>query len=219
MRSAAGWAWKALIVIACVAYQSGVYVSVSNGHSGLLPTILMWLPLAVLAGWILARARNKPLWLSAVAAAGILVHLVEREERLGLAATSGLFHAAAYLFLLWFFGRTLARGREPLISRFARIVHCSLDPEMALFTRNVTMAWCGFFGLQLIASALLFAFSTTGAWSLFVNVLNLPLVALMFVGQFVYGRIRYPESPPASLWRAVRAYTEDASPSNRAEVR
>ena len=72
-------------------------------------------------------------------------------------AQTGLFH---YL-LLWYFGRTLARGREPIITRFARSVHGTLQPEMELFTRKLTIAWCAFFAAQLIASALLSAFAPT----------------------------------------------------------
>jgi len=219
MRSAIGWAWKALVVLACIAYQYGVHVSVSNARPDLLRTILLWLPLAVLAAWILARSKNKLLWMAALLAAGMFVYLVEHEEQLGLAAVSGIPHAAAYLFLLWYFGRTLARGREPLISRFARSMHGALDPEMARFTRTVTLAWCLFFAVQLIASALLFAFAPLGAWSLFINVLNLPQVALMFVGQFAYRMIRYPDYPRVSLWQAIQVFAKDTSPSKSAEVR
>lgn len=219
MRSALGWAWKALVVLACIAYQYSVHLSVSNAQSGLLRTILLWLPLAVLAAWILARWKNKLLWMSALLAAGAFVYLAEHEERLGLAAVSGIPHAAAYLFLLWYFGRTLGRGREPLISRFARSVHGALDPEMARFTRNVTIAWCLFFTVQLIASALLFGFAPLGAWSLFINILNLPLVALMFVGQFACRVIRFPGYPRVSLWRAIQVFINDEPSSKSAEVR
>lgn len=219
MRSAIGWAWKALVVLACIAYQYRVHVSVSNAQPDLLYTILLWLPLAVLAGWILARSKHKAWWLAALLAAALFVYLVEHKERLGLAAVSGIPHAAAYLFLLWYFGRTLARGREPLISRFARSVHGALDPEMARFTRNVTIAWCLFFAIQLITSALLFGFAPLSTWSLFINVLNVPLVALMFVGQLVYRMIRYPDYPRVSLWQALQAFLKDTSHSKSAEVR
>jgi len=219
MRRIASWSWKVLIVLACVAYQYLVHSSVSNAQTGLFHYLLLWLPLVVLAAWILARSRNKPLWLAALSAAGVVVFLVEHQERLGLAAVSGISHATAYLFLLWYFGRTLARGREPIITRFARSVHGTLQPGMELFTRKLTIAWCAFFAAQLIASALLFAFASLSTWSLFVNLLNLPLLALMFAGQFVYRRVRHPDYPRASVWRAIEAFTKDASLSRSAEVR
>ena len=219
MRRIASGSWKALIVLACVAYQYLVHSSVSNAQTGLFHVMLLWLPLVALAGWILLRSRNKPMWLAALLAAGMVIYLMEHQERLGLAAVSGMSHAAAYLFLLGYFGRTLARGREPIITRFARSVHGTLLPGMELFTRNLTIAWCIFFAAQLIASALLFAFAPLDAWSAFINLLNLPLLALMFVGQLIYKRFRYPEFPRASIMQAVQAFTKDAPLSRSAEVR
>ncbi|MGH8642627.1 MAG: hypothetical protein ACRET6_13020, partial [Burkholderiales bacterium] len=60
----------------------------------------MWLPLALLAFWAVARSGGKLLWLAALSAGAVLVYLVEQCEGLGLAASSGMTHAAAYLFLL-----------------------------------------------------------------------------------------------------------------------
>jgi len=219
MRRIASWTWKALIVLACVAYQYLVHSSVANARTGFFHYLLLWLPLAGLAGWILVRSRNKPLWLAALSVAGVVVFLVEHQEQLGLAAASGISHATAYLFLLWYFGRTLARGKEPIIARLARSLHGPLQPGMELFTRRLTIAWCVFFAAQLIASALLFALASLSTWSLFVNVLNLPLLALMFAGQFVYRTVRHPDYPRASVWRAIEAFTKDASLSKSAEVR
>ena len=219
MRRAIGWTWKALIVLACVAYQYLVHASLDKAQTGLLRAALVWLPLLALAWWILARSSNRPFWLVVLSAAGVIVYLAEHQEQLGLAAVSGISHATAYLFLLWYFGGTLAPGREPIITRFARRVHGALPPVMERFTRRLTIVWCGFFAAQLTASGLLFAFAPLNAWSLFVNMLNLPLLALMFAGQSVYRRLRYPDFPRASMWQAIEAFTKDASLSNRAEVR
>jgi uncharacterized membrane protein len=136
-----------------------------------------------------------------------------------VATISGIPHAVAYSFLLWYFGRTLVRGREPIITRFSRSVHGPLPPAMERFTRKVTIAWCVFFAAQLIVSAFLFAFAALGTWSLFVNLLNLPLLAVMFVGQLVYRMLRYPDYPRTSIGQAIQAYTKDASVSKSAEVR
>ncbi len=136
-----------------------------------------------------------------------------------LAASSGISHAAVYLFLLWYFGRTLVHGREPIIARLARRVHGALPPAMERFARRLTVVWCAFFAAQLIASALLFAFAPLSAWSLFINLLNLPSLAFMFVGQLVYRRLRYPDWPRASVWQAAEAFTKDALSSKSVEAR
>jgi uncharacterized membrane protein len=171
MRGVPGWAGRAVLVVAFIAYQCWAHASLSGASVGVLQ------------------------------------------------AASGLLHAACYLFLLWIFSRTLMPGREPLITRVARRIHGSVQPPMERFTRRVTVAWCVFFAAQLIVSALLFALAPVHAWSMFINLLNLPLLALMFVGQFVFRAIRHPDYPQASPWQVVQAFTEDASRSNRAEVR
>jgi len=219
MRRVAGWAWKALIVLAFSAYQYLVHTSVSTTQTGALYPILLWFPLAALALWVMVRASNKPVWFAALAAASVAIYLVEHQERLGLAAVSGFSHATAYLFLLWYFGRTLMREREPLITRYARRVLGALPLDIVLFTRRLNIAWCVFFAAQLIASALLYAFAPLEAWSFFINLLNFPLVAFMFMGQWVYRRVRYPDTARASIWQAIDAFTQDASLSCKAEVR
>lgn len=119
-------------------------------------------------------------------------------------------HAAIYCFLLWLFGRTLLRGREPLITGVARRVHGTLEPEIEAYTRRVTQAWCLFFAAQLAASALLLALVPLPAWSLFVNLLNAPLLVLMFAGEILYRGYRYPDHPRASIASTLRAFEKRA---------
>lgn len=135
--------------------------------------------------------------------------------RLALAAP----HAAIYVFLLGWFGRSLARGREALITGVARRVHGTLTPEIEAYTRRVTLAWCGFFVFQLVASWWLFAFAPFEAWAVFANVLNLPLVALMFAGEYGYRALRYPDHPRASMARALRAFVGEGAAVPGAKAR
>jgi uncharacterized membrane protein len=117
-------------------------------------------------------------------------------------------HATIYFFLLWLFGRTLLRDSEPLITGVARRVHGKLAPEIEAYTRRVTLAWCCFFAAQIIVSGLLFVFSPIETWSLFVGVLNVPLLAIMFAGEYLYRVMRYPDHPRASIARALRAFAK-----------
>src|SRR5262245_24252149 len=137
----------------------------------------------------------------------LLVHFALRDS-LGANAAAGLAHAGAYLALLWYFGRSLRPGREPLITRVARRIHGSVPPDMACFTRRLTVAWCAFFAGQVLVSALLLAFAPHDVWSMFVNVLNLPLLALMFVAQQVVRALRFPLVPRASITRILSAFAE-----------
>lgn len=219
MRWPAGWLWKALILIGCIGYQLLAHLAVSENQAGPFRTALLWLPLLVLAYWALMHAGSKLLWLLVILAAGAGIYLLQGQEQLSTAAVYGVPHGAAYLFLLWFFGRTLRRGREPLITRFARRVHGTLPPYMEAYTRGVTIAWCVFFGAQLAASALLFAFASIDAWSLFINILNFPLLALMFAAEYLYRVTRYRNYPHASIAKMMQVFAKDSSLSNSAKAR
>jgi uncharacterized membrane protein len=146
----------------------------------------------------------------AFAAFPFVAHFVLRDS-LGAAAVAGLAHASAYLLLLWIFARTLGAGREPLVTRIARHVHGAVPPDMARFTRTMTVAWCAFFAAQLLVSALLFAFATHDAWSLFVNLLDLPLLALMFALQQAFRALCFPHVPRVSVARIVKAFAAVSS--------
>jgi uncharacterized membrane protein len=158
-------------------------------------------------------------WLAIVSfvAFQLLAHFVLRDS-LGVLAVSGLTHAVANLLLLWYFARTLRAGSESLITRLARRVHGTLQPDMVAFTRRVTLAWCVFFAGQVVVSGLLLAFAPLEAWSMFINIINLPLIVLMFAGEYLYRSIRYPNHPRASITRVLRAYGEVAVDSKRAKA-
>jgi uncharacterized membrane protein len=141
-----------------------------------------------------------------------LVHFTLRDSP-GAAAVSGITHASAYLIMLWYFARTLRSGMEPLITRLAISVHGSLPPEIAAFTRRVTVAWCVFFAGQILGSMLLLAFAPFGIWSMFVNLLNVPLLVLMFICDHLYHTLRFPDHPRASIARVLRAFAEVTSSS------
>jgi uncharacterized membrane protein len=212
MRRAAGWLWKSLAILALVGYQYLVHLAVSGTQAGFsLRVALVLVLLLALTLLVIVRFTNKPLWLAGLLLISVVAYLLERRESLGLLALNGMSHAAAYLVLLVYFGRTLTGGAEPLITRFARRVHGTLLPAMEAYTRGVTVAWCVFFAAQVVVSVLLYLFAPLDAWSIFVNLLNLPLMLLMFFGEGVYRVVRHPEHPRATLEEAIRAYHSDSA--------
>jgi uncharacterized membrane protein len=214
-----GGLWTALILLACVGYQWLVHSAIIGEQADSIRLALTLLPLLALAFWVLARARNKILWFLVLLAAGAATYLLERQEMWGLAAAYGIPHAAIYLFLLWLFGRTLLPGKEPLVTRLARRVHGTLPPELETYTRRVTFAWCIFFGAQIIISALLFKFAPLNTWSLFISLLNFPLLVLMFVGEYVYRVARHRNFPHASIFESIHVFFQDTARSNSAKAR
>ncbi|MGH8726695.1 MAG: hypothetical protein ACREV9_00735 [Burkholderiales bacterium] len=113
------------------------------------------------------------------------------------------FPVIVHLALFWVFARTLRRGREPIISRIARLERGALDAELARYTRRLTLVWALMF-LALGATSLYFA--------LIANLAGLVLgyvpVAVLFFGEHVYRRIRYPQYEHTSPWRVIRRIRE-----------
>jgi uncharacterized membrane protein len=107
-----------------------------------------------------------------------------------LLASSGLSHMMIYASLLAVFAHSLQPGQTPLVSIMARRLRGALTPPIAVYTRSVTKAWCMFFAGQLFASAALFLLAPLAVWSLFVNVLDGPLVLLMFAGEYAVRRVQ-----------------------------
>jgi uncharacterized membrane protein len=209
MARASAALWKVLIVLGIIAYQVLVHLALTNSSTYPVPLALLVLPMVALGCWIVLRSSNRVLWLLILISAAGATLLLAHGEGPGLAALYGVPHAAAYLFMLWLFGRTLLRGKEPLITRLARQVRGTLPAVMETYTRRLTLVWCLFFAAQLAASALLLKFGTVEAWSLFINVLNFPLVGLMFAGDYWYRVARYRDLPQSSIAEAMQAYAKD----------
>jgi uncharacterized membrane protein len=168
------------------------------------------------------------LWIALVPAACIayqcLIHALvvdasTTSTRLALSVLNAVPHAAINLLLLGVFGRTLVRGREPLVTGIARRVHGSLRPHIESYTRSVTLAWCVFFAAQVVVSAILFATAPLDTWSLFVNVLSFPLIVLMFVGEYLYRIARFPDHPHVSILKGIEMYAAQGRAARPTEAR
>ena len=111
------------------------------------------------------------------------------------------------VILSWVFGRTLVRSRMPLIARFATVEQGPLSTELKSYTRMLTWVWTLLF---LSAAAVSLALAMSGhrdAWSLFTNFINYLLVGALFLGEFLYRRLRfrnYRHHSPLQLLRNVR---------------
>jgi uncharacterized membrane protein len=102
----------------------------------------------------------------------------------------------------------LRPGREALITGMARRMHTPFTDELAVYTRRVTIAWAGFFAAQLVTSIALFCFAPLVVWSLFVNILDFPLVAAMFAAEYAV-RLRCLRDPPRHSLAAIAAMIAD----------
>jgi uncharacterized membrane protein len=105
---------------------------------------------------------------------------------------------ALNLGLAALFARTLKSGQEPLISTFARAERGTLEPDLARYTRRLTVVWVAFFVGAAAASALLAFLATPFIWGWFVAVGNHIAVGLLFMGEYLFRRWRFPQYRHAS---------------------
>ena len=117
----------------------------------------------------------------------------------GLVISTGVLHGLANGLLLLLFGASLRPGAQPTITLLASRIHGDLKADIARYTRQVTVLWCGFFGLQVVVSGALLLFAPLAWWSTFVNLCNLPLVALFFFGEHVFRRWWLRDAPRERL--------------------
>ncbi len=111
------------------------------------------------------------------------------------------------LALAVWFGSTLAPGEEPMVGWFARLARgTEVPPELARYTRYSTVVWTAFFASTAAAAAALAVLATPETWSLFANGIDYLLVGVLFVGEYVFRRVRYrhhQHRPLADLVRTV----------------
>lgn len=210
---------KMLVVLAFIAYPIVLHTFILKQDVALPQLLFVFAPLLVVAAWMVFRMVGKvwwPLLTILFASAGYYI-FTGNHERIGLLAVNGLSHATLNLFLLWMFGRTLLRGREPLVSQISRHLTGDLDAGIVAYTRQVTIAWCIYFALQVLISLVLYVFAPLAAWSFFINVLNLPLLVLMFVGEKAYCTARFPDHHRASILKVIEVYSKDFSTPQKAD--
>lgn len=127
-----------------------------------------------------------------------------------------LQHAGIYAMLGLMFGRTLGAGKTPLCTQMAVFMHDEMTTRIVRYTRQVTLAWTIYFFATATISTLLYFFASFEAWSVFANVLGLPLMGTMFVVEFAIRCRVLPRAERGSLantWRAWKQHSDGKPPS------
>jgi uncharacterized membrane protein len=197
------WLGIAALVIG---YSLLAHYTNESGHSGSLGALVAIAPVVLIA---LALAWRSPrrfimLGLLLLLCIALWAGWPALEYHFGL--VYWLQHVGMQLILFMTFGRTLIAGRQPLCTRFAEAVHAPLTPRHEIYARHVTLAWTLFFATMALASTLLFFLAPLATWSVFANFLTLPLVALMFIGEYWVRRWVLPEMRHMHILDAVRAF-------------
>lgn len=116
-------------------------------------------------------------------------------------------HLGTNLALGTLFGRSLLGGGEALITQLARAVHHGeISPRKRRYTRQATLAWTAFFLLNAMVSAILWLLAPLPVWSVFANLLSMPLLGAMFVAEHLWRVHALPPEERPSIPQVIRAY-------------
>ena len=195
-----------------IGYPLLAHYTNESAHSGKLGALVAIAPVVAIALVLAWRSPRRFILLGVLALSCVALWAgwSELESHFGL--VYWLQNMGMLLVLFVTFGRTLIAGRQPLCTRFAQAVHPVVTPQHEIYTRHVTLAWTLFFAAMALASTLLFFLAPLATWSVFANFLTLPLVALMFIGEYCVRRWALPEMRHMHILDAVRAYTNTPAP-------
>lgn len=92
----------------------------------------------------------------------------------------------------WFFGRTLAVGKTPLVTRIAAVSRGgAMPPELVAYTRQVTLLWTAVLSGLALLNAGLALLAPPEVWSLFTNFINYLIPAAVFPLEYAVRRWRF----------------------------
>ena len=198
----------ALVVLLAVCGALLAHYTIVDAQSPTLGALLSLLPVAGVAFIAMRRAKRRETIAGILALCALALWLgwgvLERHF-------TNLFfieHAGMNLLLAATFGRTLARGSEPLCTRFARIIHGPLEPEVVRYTRQVTIAWTIFFTVLFVLSCALYFGHFVAAWSFLANIASPVLVAAMFVIEYAIRHRALPNHERIGILGGIRAFTQ-----------
>ena len=205
LKKACRWA---VIVILCLGYPLLSHLFASSAVPSLAGALVAMAPLSTLALVLAWRSTGRTAMLALCLAGFVLLYLYGSWLVAHYNWVFLLDHAGINALLCVAFGRTLARGRDPMISQFARIVHGDLTPALVSYTRAATWAWVFYFGAVAVVSLLLFWQASPQVWSVFANLLGLPLLALMFAGEYAVRCQVLSATERAGPLESIRAYRQ-----------
>lgn len=206
--------WRALAgglgaAAVAVGYALLCHLAASAPDPGLLEAAVFIVPLMAFALVLAWRSVHRVVWLALwLAGCGALFLL---RDRLGAGTTWVLLlqHVGIYALIGLGFARTLVPGAVPLVTQLALLVHGgTLTPLQRRYTGGVTWAWTLYFAASSAASVLLFAFAPVAVWSAFVNLLSMPLLGAMFVGEYLVRLVVVPRAERGGFTQAIMAYRQ-----------
>lgn len=182
-----------------LAYPPTVHLGVLYGQP--LPALLLLGALLIIAPLLGGHYRGGMIGAVLAVLLGLLWWLTPLQ-------TLQLFYlppVAILLMLWWLFASSLLPGREPLVTRIAARLHQRLSPALRRYTRAVTWGWLVVLSLLLVELTWLGCCASPVWWSLFANLLNYLILALVFLVEIGLRPLFLPPEDRIGLRAFVRA--------------
>ena len=206
--------WLALLIALALAYALLAHLLTTAAQPTALGAAASTAPWALLALAIAWRSAHR---VAALVACALLLALGWNYWELLERNTPWVYylqHVLMFVALGAAFGVTLRPGQEALCTRLARAVQGPLSADAERYSRAVTLAWALFCAVLVAASTLLFFLGPLDAWSVFANLLTLPLVGGMFLVEALVRARVCPELSQGGVLRgaaiSVKAYWESS---------
>jgi uncharacterized membrane protein len=198
----------ALAVLLSAGFALLAHLALVDGITPAAGALLSLLPIALLALWGVRRSRRRlAAALAGFAAFAAVLWLGWDALQRHFPDVFFIEHAGANLVLAVAFGRTLLAGRESLCTRFARLLHGTLPPQVVRYTRGVTAAWTIFFCALFLLSCALYLGGFLAAWSVLANILSPVLIAAMFVVEYAVRHRVLPDWERVGVLGGIRAFS------------
>ena len=209
----------AIAVAFAVTYPLLLLAGVALGLDALRLAGLVALALAMLLPGLVAGRPGA--WIGAATAMATLYWLASRNATmLPLLLAPALIPAG----VAWIFGRTLLRGRVPLIVAIVRHLHAGNGPEDPAridYARRLTIVWTGLLAALAITNLVLGALVFPGGlcelfgiptpigvpepvWAAWTGVAGYLVMAIFFLAEYAYRQRRFPDQPYDGLLDFLR---------------
>ena len=193
------------VAAAVIAYAVLAHRSTSSPGNESLGAVLALAPLWLAAAALAWRSAYKWAALLSCVLGALLAYACWDNLKSHFVWLYLIQQAGAYGLLAISFGRSLGQQRVPLCTRFATLVHGPLAAPVRRYTRSVTIAWTLFFVAMSTALLLLYVTVPLAVWSIFANFCTAPLVALMFIGEYLIRQRALPNMQHAGILNTIRA--------------
>ena len=201
----------AAIIVFVVAYAGLSHYGNSVAKTHDLGVCLALGPVLAVALLLVWRWAHPSVALLAGAAAAVLLRHYWPVLESNFSVVYLLQEGGFYSLMAVSFARSLGKGHVALCTQLADQLHGPLTAQETLYTRRVTAAWALFFVLITAATCGFFVLAPLHIWSLFANFCVLPLIGIMFVGEYAVRRRVLPQAPRRGILAAVRVYFASSS--------